>query len=164
MKKSIIAAALMAGLATTAFAGSTSTSVPVTINYAGGCNIANLSATHDLGTIPSQIHYQGIIGNPLTFDLTCSNGLAYSIRTNSSLYQIEANGSGSTYGMIFYQEEAKINQVKSSAPWNRIGTGSTETVTLYPNIYPLHGCTSNGDYKSCDAGTLTAAVDLIISW
>lgn len=164
MRKSILAATLVAGLATTAFAGSTSTSVPVTINHAGGCNLSNLSATHDLGTVPSQIHYQGIIGNPLTFDLTCSNGLAYSIKTNSNVYQIKANGSGSTYGMRFYQEEAKTNLVMSNSPWNRTATGSTETVTLYPNIYPLSGCTSSGDYKSCDAGTLTAAVHLIISW
>ena len=84
MRKSILAAALMAGLTTVAFAGSTSTTVPVTINYAGGCNIANLSTTHDLGTVPTVMSNTGEMMNPLTFDLTCSNGLSYSIKTNST--------------------------------------------------------------------------------
>jgi hypothetical protein len=166
MRKSILAAALMAGLTTVAFAGSTSTTVPVTINYAGGCNIANLSTTHDLGTVPTVMSNTGEMMNPLTFDLTCSNGLSYSIKTNSTQYTTKANGTGSTYGMKFYQEEAKTNLVMSNSPWNRTATGTTETVTLYPNVYPITGCSFNsgtGKY-TCDAGTLTAAVDLIISW
>lgn len=163
MRKIILSIIL---LAMTAFAGSVNTVVPVTINYAGGCNISNLNLTHDLGTVPTVMTSSGKIMKPLTFNLTCSNGLSYSIKTNSTQYTTKANGTGSTYGMRFYQEEAKTNLVMYNSPWNRTATGILETLTLYPNIYPISGCNYNsttGKY-TCDAGTLTAAVDLIISW
>ncbi|MDX1808929.1 MAG: hypothetical protein R3331_05280 [Sulfurospirillaceae bacterium] len=156
----------MACLTTVSFAGSTSTTVPVTITYTGGCNIANLSTTLDLGTVPTVMSNTGEVMNPLTFDLTCSSGLSYSITTNATQYTMQANGTGSTYGMKFYQDASKTNLVMSNSPWNRTATGSTETVTLYPNVYPITGCSldsGTGKY-TCDAGTLTASVNLIISW
>ncbi|MDD2975073.1 MAG: hypothetical protein PHZ10_08225 [Aliarcobacter cryaerophilus] len=166
MRKNILAAALIASLTTAAFAGSTSTTVPVTIDYVQGCDVKNIQGNYDIGVIPAVQDNSGVMMNPLSFQVACSSGLAYTIKTNSTNYAMKANGTGSTYRMEFYTDASKSTKVSSTAPWNRTGAGEYEAINLYPNVYGDTGCTYDSVTKKkiCDAGSLTAAVDLIISW
>lgn len=166
MRKSILAAALMVGLTTAAFAGSSSTTVPVTIDYIQGCSVKNIQGNYDIGVIPAVQDNKGVMMNPLSFQVACSSGLAYTIKTNSYSYAMKANGTGSTYKMEFYTDASKTAKVSSSSPWNRTGVGEYEAINLYPNVFGDSGCSYDSVTKKniCDAGTLTAAVDIIISW
>jgi hypothetical protein len=163
MKKSILA---MAVTATIAFAGSTSTSVPVTIDYVQGCDVRSLQSSYDIGIVPAVQDTAGVMMNPINFEVACSNGLAYTLKTNATNYAMQAGGTGSTYRMEFYTDTAKTTKVSSTSPWNKTGIGGYETVNLYPNVYGDSGCTYDSVTKKkiCDAGSLTASVDLIISW
>jgi len=162
MRKNILAVTLMVGLTTAAFAGSTSTTVPVTIDYTQGCDVKNIKSNYDLGVIPAVQKNGGVMMNPISFQVACSSGLSYTIKTNSNNYSMKADGTGSTYKMVFYTDASKTTEL----PSHRTGTGEYETIDLYPNVYGYSGCSYDSATKVriCDAGSLTASVDLTISW
>lgn len=96
---------------------------------------------YDIGVIPTVQNNSGVMMNPLSFQVACSSGLAYTIKTNSNNYAMKANGTGSTYRMEFYTDASKSTKVSSTASWNRTGTGEYEAINLYPNVYGDTGCT-----------------------
>jgi hypothetical protein len=159
MKKFLIAIAI----GTVAFAGTTSTTVPVTINYTGGCKISNLATTYDLGSIPTILESGGMAMNPIKFDMVCTSGLGYKIKVGSNAYKMVAGGTD--YGVDLYLDSAFTERIDAFTGVARNGNGVIETVTLFPKVRPS-SCKYLRDVGKyvCGSGAMSTTIDLTLSW
>ena len=162
MKKSLMALLVASAVS---FTGTTSATVPVTINYTGGCQITNLQSSYDLSAISSILDDGGVPANPINFQVKCTQGINYQVKLDKNYYTPSVGGS--TYGIAFYDDASLQNQVTTSGI-NRTGTGEIETISLFPKIYANGGdCNSLGydiGKTICDAGTITASVNITLEW
>ena len=145
-----------------AFAGSTTTAVPVTVDVTQTCSVQSFQTSYDIGNIPTIMDTQGVVlaDNPLSFQIYCSNGLSYQIKPDATGYTM-----GSDYALDFWQEAEGIHGVDIYSPWNLIGTGNYETINLFPRVRPYVNCTDTADGKKlCSAGAITANVTINIYW
>jgi hypothetical protein len=142
------------------FAGSTSTSVPVTIDVTQTCSVNSFQASYDVGSVPTIIGTNGVMLDPLSFQINCSNGLGYQIKPDATSYEM-----GSDYSLDFWQEAGGHNSVSKYSPWNLTGTGSYETINLFARIRPSGSCVDAVDGKKlCSAGAISGSVTINIYW
>ncbi|WOE70503.1 hypothetical protein RZR97_02765 [Hydrogenimonas thermophila] len=153
---------------TVAFAaGSVSTTVPITINYTGGCEVSNLLASYDLGTAPAIVDNSNPpVMNPISFDVKCTNGLAYTINLNKETFLPKVGDS--TYGITFYADSTMTQKVGmyTSSTLSKTGTGAVETITLYPKLTANGGSCillPSGQY-ACESGAISTTVDVTLTW
>lgn len=168
MKKVLFSLAALAALSSAVFAGSTSATVPVTINYEQGCAVTGLNGTYDFGAVPAVMEAQGMMltSNPVAFNVACSNGLAYKIKSDGDNFTMQPGGaSSSRINLELYDNGDKTKKITTGG-YDRVGTGVAEAVNLVPFVYPNSGCTNvSGTTKSiCQTGTLQAIVNLTIAW
>jgi hypothetical protein len=163
MKKSIFG---ILATVSFAFAGSTSTSVPVTISYAGGCKINNLQANYNIGAVPTIMSGDGIAAIPVTFDLMCTSGTSFTVKpTNYDYNLVRANGTGGRYLVDLYKDAGLTQKITTTMGVESSGTGATESMVFYTKVAPSGDCTSIGSNKfTCEPGTLTTALNLTIAW
>ena len=162
MMKKVLAGITIAAVSLFA-AGTTSATVPVTINYTGGCKINNLASSYDLGTIPAILNSSGEVMNPVSFNVLCTDGLNYTVKVNSNTYHFTVGNSD--YGMELYADSSLTTKVGYTGVI-RTGTGATENISLYPKVYANSGCnylSSVGKY-ACESGPLTTTIDITLTW
>ena len=142
------------------FAGSTSTTVPVTIDVTQTCSVSSFQASYDVGSVPTIIGTDGVMLDPLSFQINCSDGLGYQIKPDAGGYTM-----GSDYFLDFWQEAEGIHEVEKYSPWNLTGTGSYETINLFARIRPSGSCVDAVDGKKlCSAGAISGSVTINIYW
>jgi hypothetical protein len=180
LTKALLATSLAVG---TAFAGSTSVDVPVTIDYTGGC-IMNVPTSVDLGTVPTiQPKGNGSVLPAISFTVKCTNGVNYTVRAeNINTYGVvELTGmsnSNKRIFVVFATDSSYSNYLLGQNDKNIIATGVGDGTDLTITIYPRVGVVNNisgyldssaslCDYttgQSCYADTFSGTLTLSVYW
>jgi hypothetical protein len=158
--------AVMLFLSCSAYAGETSISVPVSINYTGGCVIT--TPPHDMGSMQATIPGAGLAAPSYTMSFTCSFGTGYTVSQINFVNL--ANSNAKTIKATLYKDPGYANAIGSSTPTiaTGTGTGSLQTITTYPKIFGYNtgngACTYTAPNYYCPEDTYSATYTFRIAF
>lgn len=162
MRKTLLASIFALGIA---IANQVHVDVPITINHTGGCVFEGLQSTYDFGSVPFTAYTQ-LTGSydlpPISFGVKCTAGLNYSVSIPTYSFGQDAlilqRGNDSSVRLGLYRDSGRAQKITGSNPQITSGTGSgsTQTITIYPR---LEGCGSS----TCSPGTYSKTVTIRIT-
>jgi len=170
LKKLIFIIVFFVSMAAIARAGSVSDNMTVTVNYTPSCDISLNNI--DFGTTDAIMDANGIVSGSVNIDVTCSNGLPYTVKILLASDTIDMSNGSKKLVLSFYdnntgtsgQYTAAANQIGGS----RTGIGEKQTITnaVYARVRPNQtDCSSTtGGKWLCSGGVYTANTTFRVSF